>query len=122
MTQDEKRKIEHFFKNVLLCLNIHEWSLRWVPDSREGFCWLRRKVIDLGEDVYDKKHLLLHEIAHISTCRFCNAKHTKEFWKLYDDLRRRFLPGDDSPSQISHKKVQYKSFYKLVYAQHKEEK
>jgi len=69
----------------------------------------------LGENVEDKKHLLLHEIAHIFTCRFCNNKHTTEFWKSYDDLRRRFLPGVDSVSQVEHKKFMGKGFYGVKY-------
>ena len=36
--------------------------------------------------------LLLHEIAHIGTCRFCNNKHFITFWRRYEDLMRRFLP------------------------------
>lgn len=112
---DSKRKLEHFFKNILIQLGIHNWSIRWIPNNSEGYCWKNRKIIDLGEDVEDKYHLLLHEIAHIFTCRFCNNKHTVEFWKLYDDLRRRFLPGENSLSQIEHKKFMGSGFYSLIY-------
>jgi hypothetical protein len=121
MSNDEKREIEQFFKNVLLCLNIYNWTIRWVPNNSEGYCWKRRKLIDLGEEVEDKKHLLLHEIAHIFTCRFCNNKHTVEFWKCYDDLRRRFLPGEDSLYQGEHRKFMGKGFYSLVYENKKGE-
>ena len=116
MDCSEKEKIEHFFRNVLICLSLYNWSIRWVPNSLEGYCWKIRKVIDLGEDVEDKKHLLLHEIAHIFTCRFCNNKHTAEFWRSYDDLRRRFLSGEDSFSQVVHRKFVGDGFYSLVYA------
>jgi len=112
---DEKKKIEHFFKNVLVYLSIYNWSMRWVPNNSEGYCWKVSRVIDLGENVEDKKHLLLHEIAHIFTCRFCNNKHTVEFCKSYDDLRRRFFLGEDSFSQVEHRKFVGKGFYSLVY-------
>jgi len=117
---NEKKEIEQFFKNVLLRLNIYNWTLRWVPNNSEGYCWKSRNIIDLGEDVEEKKHLLLHEIAHIFTCRFCNNKHTVDFWRAYDDLRRRFLPGEDSLSQVGHKKFVGKGFYNLVYSNWRE--
>ena len=89
----EEKKLLHFFNNVLVCLNLHGWKLRLETDSSEGYCWKGQKIIDLGLNHNCPKELMLHEIAHISTCRFCNHGHNFTFWKTFDDLVRRFLSG-----------------------------
>jgi len=83
----------HFFKNVMIRLGYHGWVLNLIPNSSEGYCWRNRKRIDIGTNSKSIKSLLLHEIAHIDTCRFCNNKHFITFWRRYEDLMRRFLPS-----------------------------
>lgn len=77
----------------MIRLSHHGWRLNLKPFSSEGYCWLHSKTIDIGLDHPCPKELILHEIAHIGTCRFCNQKHNFDFWKLFEDLMRRFLPG-----------------------------
>ena len=89
------QELFHFFNNVMLQLGYYEWSLNLVPHSSEGFCWKKFKRIDVGMDNRNIKRLLLHEIAHLDTCRFVNNKHHISFWERYEDLMQRFLPGVD---------------------------
>ncbi len=89
----KNKQINHFFKNVMYRLGYYDWTLNIKPNSSEGYCWRKQKRIDLGEDTTDWKSLLLHEIAHIDTCRFCNNRHHKSFWRKYEDLIRRFYSG-----------------------------
>lgn len=88
------RKFLQFFNNVMMRLGYYDWTLRIVPDSSEGYCWKGRKIIDIGEGNSNPRQLLIHEISHIGTCRFCNNKHHEFFWRRYRDLMRRFLPGE----------------------------
>ncbi len=93
----KNKKAVHFFNNVIIRLGYYGWTLRLVPNSSEGYCWIHSKTIDIGEKFKDKKELIIHEISHIDTCRFCNNRHHKKFWKRYEDLMLRFLP-DCKPS------------------------
>ena len=109
-------KLNHFFRNVLIKLSIHGWELNLIPGSSEGYCWKNKKVIDLGLKNKNPKELLLHEIAHITTCRFCNQKHTPAYWKLFRDYMRRFLPGQEiSVSMKNHMLHSSEGIYSLVY-------
>lgn len=85
-------KVKHFFNNVKIKLGYYDWKLRLISDSVEGYCWHKQKVIEIGMKSSKPKQLVLHEIAHIDTCRFCNNMHRIEFWIRYEDLMRRFLP------------------------------
>jgi len=76
----------------MIRLGYHDWSLRLISNSSEGYCWIKRKIIDLGLSNKCPEELLIHEIAHIDTCRFCNNKHHLEFWRRYKELMRKFLP------------------------------
>lgn len=88
-----EKEICHFFKNIICRLGYCGWKLKIVYNSSEGYCWKWKRTIDIGIDNRDCKNLLLHEISHIDTCRFCNNKHHIEFWRRYEDLIRRFLPS-----------------------------
>ncbi len=101
-----------FFKNTMIKLNHHDWKLRFVNES---YCWENRKIIDIGLRVKNKKQMILHEIAHIRTCRFCNQKHNPDFWKYFDDLLKRFLFEDICKEQLRHKKWSTKGKYGLIY-------
>ena len=89
----DSRKIPHFFNNVLIRLGIYDWELIIKDNSTEGYCWNYNKTIVIGWKAKEPFSLILHEIAHINTCRFCNNKHNLVFWKTYRDLLRRFLPN-----------------------------
>ena len=112
-----QKQIQAFFNNVMAKLNHHGWKLRFVENSHEGFCWKQTKVIDLGLNSKNPKQLLLHEIAHIETCRFCNNKHTPGFWKYFKDLMFRFLPNENlSESQRKHMSYSFEGIYSLDYS------
>ena len=96
-----KKQMNHFFNNVMHRLGYYDWDLRIRSNSSEGYCWRRDKTIDLGEDSKVWESLLLHEISHIDTCRFCNNRHHVEFWRRYEDLMRRFLPDRDVSSRYN---------------------
>ncbi|MCK9435095.1 MAG: hypothetical protein M0R32_09830 [Candidatus Cloacimonetes bacterium] len=111
-----KKEITHFFNRVLLYLGEYGWSLNLVPNSSEGYCWKTRKVIDAGENSKDIKQLIIHETAHIRTCRFCNNKHTLDFWMEFDRLKDKFLPGVEiSESNKLHRQYMGNGFNRLCY-------
>jgi len=112
----DMRELQHFFNNVTIRLSIYGWRLRFIPDSSEGYCWSSSKIIDLGEKCKEPKELLLHEIAHGMTCRFCNNPHNFDFWKVVDDLIRRFLPGHKySKSMMIHRSFAGQGIYGIIY-------
>ena len=103
----------HFFKNVLMYLNIHGWKLELIKDSSEGYCWKNRKVITIGLNSKHIKSLILHEISHIRTCIFCNNRHSYSFWKEYRMLTKKFL-GEVGDFEFE-KEYLNVGFYKLCY-------
>lgn len=114
----ERRRVEHFFRNVLICLNIHGWRLRWIRNSSDGCCWRRLKVIDIGEKWMYKKEMVIHEVAHIRTCRFCRGNHTQDFWWEFDRLMRKFLPFDHlSEFTLSYRRIMSKENYSVRWLQ-----
>jgi len=107
------KPLTHFFNNVMIRLGYYDWKLKFTDDS---FCSKNRKLITISRKVKNKKQMILHEIAHIGTCRFCNQKHNFKFWKHFDDLRRRFLPNEEiDVIQLGHKEFASKGIYRLVY-------
>jgi len=115
VVDEDIKKLVHFFNSVLIRLSLYGWQLR-LTNSSEGFCWKQRKIIDIGINYRYPKELILHEIAHILTCRFCNQKHNFIFWKTFDDLVRRFLPNHAvSEAQVRHRSYATKGFYRRVY-------
>jgi hypothetical protein len=112
----ENRELIHFFNNVMIKLCIYDWTLNLIEHSSEGYCWKNTKIIDIGLKNENIKELILHEIAHIRTCRFCNQKHNPSFWKTFLDLMRRFLPNEElSNSCKQHMKYSTIGFYSLKY-------
>lgn len=115
MTGDRKR-YEHFFRNVMAWKRVYGWTLNWVERNSEGYCWHKKKRIDIGIETADVRQLILHEIAHIQTCRFCNNKHSWEFWREFDRLMRKFLPGKKwSDSQMLHFSYVCNGYCRLCY-------
>jgi len=111
-----KKELTHFFNNVTIKLGIYDWKVRFVEGSHDGYCWKRRKVVDVGTKNKNIKQLILHEIAHINTCRFCNQRHNMSFWKTFDELMRRFLPDEEtSKSNKILRKYSSGGFYSLCY-------
>jgi len=105
-----------FFRNVMVCLGHHGWMLE-CRDSSDSYCWLSKKKITLGLGYKgDPRQILLHEIAHIDTCRFCNNKHTTAFWKRCEYLVRRFLKTGLDENQIRHREFVGGGVYALCYA------
>ena len=112
----DAKDITHFFTRVLLYLGEYGWRLNLVPNSSEGYCWKSRKVIDAGMGSKNIKQLILHEASHIRTCRFCNNRHTQDFWWEFDRLMHRFLPGEPiSESNRLHRQYVGKGFNRLCY-------
>ena len=108
--------LKHFFNNVRIRLGHYDWSIRFVYGSDEGYCWKNRKIIDIGLNASNPKQLILHEIAHIDTCRFCNQKHNPAFWKNFRDLMRRFLFNEEiCSSELNHMQYMSKGYYKVCY-------
>ena len=108
--------IRHFFNNVMIRLGYHGWELE-VRNSHDSYCWIRAKKITLGI-LYegDIRQILLHEIAHIDTARFCNQKHNMTFWNRLEDLVRRFLKCELDGHQLRHKKTtEFGGFYRVEY-------
>ena len=103
-TQRAKRVI-HLWGNVREQLNLYDWTLCLQPHSHEGYCWHGRKRLDVGLSGDQPEELLIHEVAHTRTDRFCNCKHTWQFWKTFVDYMLRFMPGTViSESEIDHMK------------------
>jgi len=111
-----RKKFIHFFNNVTIKLCIYDWKINFIENSSEGYCWKKRKVIDIGLRNKNIKQLILHEIAHIQTCRFCNQKHNYVFWKTFDNLMRRFLSNEKiNESNKLHRQYVSNGFYNLCY-------
>ncbi len=70
------------------------WKIRLIPDSKEGYCWQERKIIDLGLSCPDFFGLLLHEVAHIDNNPHGN-KHNQKWFDDYLALMRKYMPGID---------------------------
>ena len=66
------------------------WKIRLRPDSSEGYCWQKRKIIDIGLKNENPLRLLLHEIAHIGINPRGN-KHTQEWFNEYLKLMRKYM-------------------------------
>lgn len=104
--------MQNFFNNVIVYLGYYGWKLNIIKNSKEGFCWHHKKTIDVGENNSNPKRLILHEISHIDTCRFCNNKHSIFFWKKYEDLMRKFLPLIELETRYFENSGIYKLCYK----------
>jgi hypothetical protein len=116
-TFDEKY-LHHFFKNVMLHLNHHGWVLN-LKEGHDSYCWINQKRIDIGM-AYEKdlKQIILHEIAHIDTAKYCNQKHNPQFWKHFEYLVRKFLKTTFDKNQLAHKWCSNsKGFYGLIYSE-----
>jgi len=97
----------------MIRLGYYDWKIKFRNDS---FCSKNQKLITISSKVKNKKQMILHEIAHIGTCRFCNQKHNYKFWKHFADLMRRFLPDEKIEEiQLNHRRFATEGRYSLVY-------
>jgi len=109
------RQIQHFFNNAMVVLGHHGWKLE-MGDWSDSYCWVKSRKITLGLKYDgDIRQILLHEIAHIDTCRFSNNRHTPAFWKRLEYLVRRFLRTGLDEHQMRHRKYQSEGIYALCY-------
>lgn len=103
----------HFFKNVCMHLGIHDWKIEFNGDN---YCWMHKKTITIDTEYDgDVRQIILHEIAHIGTCRFSNQKHTPAYWKYLEYLTRKFLKKGLDKHQIEHRKWMGEGIYNLCY-------
>lgn len=102
-----------FFKNVMIKLGHYDWSIRFCNDN---YCWKEHKRIDI-DPTYDGdvRQIILHEIAHIDTAKYCNQKHNPDFWNRLNYLTWRFLKKDLDKHQKRHKEYMTNGFYRLCY-------
>lgn len=106
-------KYIHFFNNVMVNLGYYDWSIRFCSDS---YCWNKSKRIDICLDYMgDIYQLILHEIAHIDTCKYNNQAHNPVFWKRLEYLVWKFLKEDLDEYQEEMKKYITTGIYKLCY-------
>lgn len=100
----------------MLRLSLYDWELVLLSDSTEGYCWQMDKRIEVGMLCGNPRELLIHEVAHIGTARFCNQTHNPVFWKTFADYMRRFLPTVTiSDSQREHAKYSTVGIYGIQY-------
>jgi len=103
------KKAEHFFNNIKIRLGYYDWQLAENAVPKEGMCHHHNKTITIGNEVKDYKYLILHEIAHIDTCRFCNHPHNKI---------KKFLGRGLKPNDIKWRDVcmnGFQGYYKKCY-------
>ena len=109
----DSKQITHFFNNVMVELKHYDWKIIFNNDN---YCWIKNKIItiDLNYDG-DVRQIILHEIAHINTAKYCNQKHNLSFWKELEYLTQKFLKKDLDENQKRHKQWMTIGIYKLCY-------
>jgi hypothetical protein len=112
MTEEQTK---HFFNNVMMALGHHGWKMD-LRSGHDSYCWIKTKTIQIGSDYDgDIRQIILHEIAHIDTARFCNQKHNFSFWNRMEYLCQKFLKQPIDEHQVSHKRWASQGFYSVVY-------
>ena len=107
------KKYIAFFNNVMIYLGHHGWSIRFCNDN---YCWISKKRIDIDLSYNgDVRQIILHEIAHIDTAKYCNQKHNPPFWKKLEYLIQKFLNTSLDEHQIRHKKFMTIGYYNTKY-------
>ena len=108
-----EHQLQQFFKDVCVNERIHDWTLSFCSDS---YCWLQSKCINVDFDYNgDLRQLILHEIAHINTCKYTNQKHTYDYWKHMEYLCYKYLRQDIDENQRRHKFFASEGFCSLIY-------
>ena len=73
---------------------LNGWKIRLISDSKEGYCWQDKKIIDIGLSASNPLILLLHEIAHIDNNPHRN-KHNQKWFSDYLALMKKYMPNID---------------------------
>ena len=106
-------KYTNFFKNVMVYLGIHGWKIKFNGDN---YCWKDKKLVTIDLEYNgDTRQIILHEIAHINTARFCNQKHNPQFWKHLESLTEKFLKKGLDKLQLKHKEYMTYGYYAMCY-------
>lgn len=105
----------HFFNRVKIYLSLYNWDIKFIDNQQEGYCYKERKTIEIGLKNRNPKELILHELCHAYTSRFCNNKHDHAFLKELLLLRQKFL-GKNFHSNYDKNFINYPSIYALKYA------
>ena len=102
-----------FFKNITTQLGYYDWTLCFCNDN---YCWINQKRIDVDLNYDgDIRQIILHEIAHIDTAKYCNQKHNPSFWKRLEYLTMKYLKRDLDKNQKNHKKYMTIGRISLIY-------
>jgi len=72
-------------------IRLNGWKIKLKPNGSDGYCWQKKKTIDLGLKNSNPLRLLLHEIAHIGINPFGN-KHNQKWFNEYLKLMKRYMP------------------------------
>jgi hypothetical protein len=109
----EKKQLRHFFRNVTHYLGIDNWNIEFCHDS---YCWLNNRIITIDQDYSnDLRQLILHEISHIQTAKYCNQKHNPDFWKMMERLTYKFMRCPLDFQQQKHREYMSQGYYSLKY-------
>lgn len=112
---DMKKQIQHFFNTVMIKMNYHGWLLNIKP-GHDSYCWINLRRIDIGTEYTGNiRQILLHEIAHIGTARFCNQKHNAQFWKHLKGLMWYWIKQPLDINQLRHKRSTGGGIYAICY-------
>lgn len=71
------------------------WTINLKPNSHEGYCWQKQKVIDLGLSTENPLRLLLHEVAHIGVKPSGGNHHNQKWFNEFIALMDKYMPGVD---------------------------
>jgi len=108
------KKLKNFFNSVMMYLRHYDWDIEF--GDKDSYCWKKDKKITINLNYKgDIRQIILHEIAHIDTAKYCNQKHNPDFWKNTEYLTRKFLKTKLDINQIKHKKYMSNGFYRLCY-------
>lgn len=112
----ESKKYIHFFNNVISQLGHYDWKIKFCNDN---YCWIKDKTITIDLSYNgDVRQIILHEIAHIDTAKYCNQKHNLAFWKRMEYLTKRFLNQELDENQKNHKMFMSEGYISLKYKSH----
>lgn len=112
------KSVIHFFNIMKFRLGYPDWSIREDLVPTEGMCHHSTKRIAIGSQVKDYKYLVLHEFAHVGTCRFCNTPHNKAFWKEFEYLLWKYLKRELTSEDVRWKKLcvsGFQGYYRKCY-------
>jgi hypothetical protein len=113
MTNITEHYLQQFFKAIMMDLRLYGWTLNICSDC---YCWQNRKRIDVDRNYDgDIRQIILHEIAHISTAKYSNQKHTPEFWKHLEYLCWKYLRQGLDDCQLRHRVFMGKGICSIIY-------